>query len=66
MFKLLCIFDREPTEDDFENMSCVSTEVLADIEFENEKIECKKDLSAKIVYPEDYILVYRRKEDFEN
>ena len=39
-FQIIVYFDKEVTEDDKENINNITAEILADIDFKSEKIEC--------------------------
>jgi len=64
--KLIVVYylDREPNEDDYENISDVTTEVLADIDFSEVEEKCifSKDALLKLDNLDSW--VYKRKEDY--
>lgn len=54
-------FDREPTEDDIENISVISTLVVADIDFKTVREECYFSKNLCGSFNENIIWVYVRK-----
>ncbi len=62
LFHLRAYFDTEPTEDDFEEMDAVSSEVISDIPFERDKVECIYDTRQRKELELLKCVVYSRKE----
>ncbi|MGE6355544.1 hypothetical protein ACQKCJ_16870 [Flavobacterium sp. NPDC079362] len=64
--KLIVVYylDREPNEDDYENISDVTAEVLGDIDFSEVEEKCifSKDALLKLDNLDSW--VYKRKEDY--
>jgi F0F1-type ATP synthase gamma subunit len=60
--KVIVYLESSPTEDDFENLSEITTEVLADIEFENVEEICQKYTGALSEISYLGTCVYMRKE----
>lgn len=58
--KVSYYLDREPTEFDYENISCVTGEILADIEFQEVEEVCKFIQGSLNSINDTGIWVYRR------
>jgi hypothetical protein len=59
---IICYLDRMPIEDDYENLSNISGQILADIDFETVEEKCvfSKDLLSELDSLDSFI--YARKE----
>jgi hypothetical protein len=62
LLKVTVYLDTSPTEADFENLSEITTEVLADIEFENVEEICQKHIGSLSEISDMGTCVYMRKE----
>ena len=62
LFQLRAYFDTQPTEDDFEEMDAASSEVISDIPFEKDKVECIYDTRQRKELELLKCTVYSRKE----
>ena len=63
---VICYLDREPNEDDYENISIVMGEVLADVNFKAVEEKCICFTDNLNTLNSGGICVYMRKEDFED
>lgn len=62
LFHLRAYFDREPTEDEIEEMDAVSSEVISHLPFEKDKVECIYDTRQRRELEILKCVVYSRKE----
>lgn len=62
LFKLKAYFASEPSEDEIEDFNVVSTEVISDIPFENDQVECIFSDAPKSQLAVYNHIVYLRKE----
>jgi hypothetical protein len=62
LFKLKAYFASEPGEDEIEDFNVVSTEVISDIPFENDQVECVYSNEPKSKLDLYHWIVYSRKE----
>ncbi len=62
LFKLKVYFATEPSEDEIEDFNIVSTEVISDIPFENDQVECILSHEPKNKLDLYQYIVFSRKE----
>ena len=62
LFKLRAYYDRQPTEEDIDDMNTVSGEVLSDIPFEHEETECIFNTMPRNELDILNVIVYAKKE----
>lgn len=62
LLKMVVYLDTSPTQDDFENLSEITTEILADIDFENVEEICEEYKGSLSEISDLGICVYMRKE----
>jgi len=62
LLHIVCYFSSEPTEEQIEDMNIVSTEILADIDFSQDRVECSYSTLPMAQLPRLRHTVFARKE----